>query len=229
MRDAAAVEEDRPRISEELFAVGLEERRIDAPGPHNDGPEASFGEFIAHRRRRRQCSLCRAMEPAHERLGPRSRHMKVPFKIERELGVIRRGDRESSPEAVPPATEAKRALGRDVNGIRIELGEQPPHAAAREQAEANLRVLRTWNRAEQLRVKDEEGVSSALKLVLDMLQCRDHPVDLRAPRVGDQRNSQRRLRTGAPSGTMYQALPKVPSIRNVHKWFTRHSGCAAFE
>ena len=118
---------------------------IDAAPPDHRSANAAVLQLVAHRFAWRLGEDRRPMEPAQplpdQRLGNPGA---VMAGVLREIRVIRRDERHVVLDRVAPTGQAERALGGDVDDVRLEGVEKARHGSEPRHGEANRRIR--WKR-----------------------------------------------------------------------------------
>ena len=196
-RHPADVGGDRPREVQEGLVTRPEQLGIDAASPRGEVAESPVGQFAAHRRGTDHATDCLAVEPAQHPVGQADRDRVAGTQVLRELGMVGRREREAMADAVAAGGEAQRALGCDVDGLRLEFTDPGGDFRPRQQREADFRVGRARKAAEFVRRHHRDVVAEAAQGRCGLAQRADDAVGLRQPRVGDDHDSHSAAPIGA--------------------------------
>ncbi|ABA51161.1 hypothetical protein BURPS1710b_1413 [Burkholderia pseudomallei 1710b] len=199
-RDAADIQEDRPRGVEHLRFDRPEDVEIDAARPQHDVVEAEALEVVLDDGRRRHHGERRAVEPPQEAIGRRERHAEARLHVFRKARVVRGRERQLARARVAARGEPERAFGRDVQRVRLERVQALAQPPVRQDRQADFGIGRAGHRAEFERRDELDAVAERGELACRALERAHDAVDLRLPRIGDDHDFHRRQSSGGSGG-----------------------------
>ncbi len=131
------------------------------------------------------------MKTAQPAIGEPARQREAGGEVIGKAGVIGGGEGPAGAAGDGASGEAERSLGRDMERIGGESGEQGCEPAARPEGEADFGIDRAGEGPEPVRPDHQHPVSREAKLVRDHGEGADDAVDLRMPGVADDRDPPR--------------------------------------
>ena len=157
--------------------------------PMHQIAESPRRQLLRHCRGTYHAALGRAVESTQHRVGQPQRDRQARFQILRELRVIRGRKAQSAAHAVAPRAPAERALGGNVQRLRLERPDALCHGAPRQHGYPDLRIGRTGNGYEVARCDHPDFVAEAAQPGRRLRQCGHDAVGHREPGVGHDHDS----------------------------------------
>ena len=144
------------------------------------------------------------MEAAHQRVAERSRNAERGGQEFGEARVKRGREGQAGAPAVRACREAERPFGGDMDRVRQASREPALHLGAGAPGELDLGIAGAAQARKERRLDHHHLVPARSQALAEIEQRRDHAVDLRRPRVGDDRDPHA---TTAPASASASAAP----------------------
>src|SRR5262245_47396449 len=166
----------------------MQSNGVDAAPPYDEVSKAACSQLVAMGRRGDERRRGSRVEPTQHLIADGERKTDALMQILRELRVQRRRKTEPATHTQCARREPERSFGRDVNGIARSFVEEPSQSPDIDR-DADLRITRQRQRAEEARVDDARLHAEPRELFDHIGERGDDAVGLRLPCVRDDDES----------------------------------------